>query len=245
MPKEEEKDSDKILIECHKVDNSAEEELKSNDKKQTALELKEESSNVYPIGSKAMSMISNSMANLATGHSVLSEVLTSKKIGCNRNYKDDDKFLSEGQNFSKVEKGSKAHAEKGFTELKCVELQNNDESLLTFCDDKVPIDDISSTIFKPDSQDKAIDTVKLSIEREIPLSSIVTNVTTPTKVDASNHGHVYDKINTEHSNEMNLSKVDDIFKVNKEVRDVIQRWMLCISMKSKAYTNQGYNAQCS
>ena len=30
-----------------------------------------------------------------------------------------------------------------------------------------------------------------------------------------------------------------------EGRDVVQSWMLCISTKSKAYINQGYNAQCS
>ena len=244
MPKEEEKDSNKMLVECHKVDISAEEEVKSNDIKQTALELKEESSNVCPFVSNAMSMISNTMANLASGHSVLSEMLSSKKTGYNWNYKEDNKFLSVSKNFSKIEKDSKAHTDEGFAELKCVKLQSHNESLLTFCDN-VPINYISSTIFKTDSQVKAIDTVKFSIERDLPLSSIVTNVTSPTIVDTSNHGCIYAKINTGHSNNMKLSKVDDIFKVTEKVRDVIQSWMLCKSMKSKAYINREYNAQCS
>ena len=81
MPKEEEKDSNKMLVECHMGDISAEKDVKSKDIKQNALELKEESSNISPFVSNAMSVKSNTMVNLATGHSVLSELLSSKKIG--------------------------------------------------------------------------------------------------------------------------------------------------------------------
>ena len=81
------------------------EDIKSKDIKQDALELKEESSNISPFVSNAMSVKSNTMVNLANGHSVLSELLSSKKFGYDWSYKEDDKSLSVGQNFSKIKKG--------------------------------------------------------------------------------------------------------------------------------------------
>ena len=77
------------------------------------------------------------------------------------------------------------------------------------------------------------------------MSSIVTNVTSPTIVDTSNHECIYAKINTGHSNNVKLSKVDDIFKVTENLRDVFQSRMLCKSMNSKAYIAREYNAQYS
>ena len=99
----------------------------------------------------------NTMVSLSIDHAVLAKWLSSKKFGCNGNYKDGLTCLSVGENFSEIKKVSKACTDEGIAEIKGFKLQNYYiGSLLTFCNNIVPLNFLSSIIFEKESLKKTI-----------------------------------------------------------------------------------------